>query len=361
MNNFKRYLPWAVRIIIFGLFLLSAVAKIYKIWAFEKQLVDLGITDWCVAPYLARLIIALEIAIGIAILQANYLKRIVIPVTVLLLVAFCAHLGIEIARHGNNGNCGCFGQLIKMTPLEAIIKNILTIGLLVYLYFNVTDKPKGENKFSVLALIYACSALLMFMFYPFCPCKKNVAAVPVSFESDSSVKPIEESLKIADSVTDKKDKKEEKKDTVAKKAAEPEPKKVTSKYSKLNVFSGKAVDVDKGKKTLCFFAPGCDHCRAAAKELCALARQGKIPPMYIYFMDEEAEKIPDFFKEAGNSVPYQVLDPGSFWNTLGWGKQTPGVLYLWNGNEMKFFDGIEGNKFIASEYVKACEKKYVAK
>ena len=127
------------------MFLLSAVAKSFPIWAFEKQLVDLGIVDWCKAPYLSRLIIALETAIAIAILQKNYLKSFVIPLTIVLLAAFCIHLGIQMVQHGAmNGNCGCFGQLIPMTPLEAFIKNIITIGLLIYLYLNVSDKPKGE-------------------------------------------------------------------------------------------------------------------------------------------------------------------------------------------------------------------------
>ena len=63
------------------------LAKSFPIWAFEKQLVDLGIVNWCNAPYLARLIIALETAIAIAILQKHYIKSFVIPVTILLLFA----------------------------------------------------------------------------------------------------------------------------------------------------------------------------------------------------------------------------------------------------------------------------------
>jgi len=59
---YKKYLVLGVRILIFGLFILSAVAKMYPLWAFEKQLVDLGITDWCGAHYLARIILGIEIA-----------------------------------------------------------------------------------------------------------------------------------------------------------------------------------------------------------------------------------------------------------------------------------------------------------
>ena len=153
----KKYIPFSIQIIISALFLLSAVAKSFPIWAFEKQLVDLGIVDWCKAPYLSRLIIALETAIAIAILQKNYLKSFVIPLTIILLSAFCIHLGMQMYEHGAmNGNCGCFGQLIPMTPLEAFIKNIVTIALLIYLYKKVEQKPKGENSFIViLCIIYS--------------------------------------------------------------------------------------------------------------------------------------------------------------------------------------------------------------
>ncbi|MDP3684408.1 MAG: hypothetical protein Q8S01_10795, partial [Ignavibacteria bacterium] len=60
----------------------------FPLWAFEKQLVDLGLATWCSAPYFARLLIALEIAIGITILQKHHLKKIVIPTAIFLLIVF---------------------------------------------------------------------------------------------------------------------------------------------------------------------------------------------------------------------------------------------------------------------------------
>ena len=32
---------------------------------------------------------------------------------------------------GDSENCGCFGDLIPMTPLQALIKNILTLLVLL--------------------------------------------------------------------------------------------------------------------------------------------------------------------------------------------------------------------------------------
>lgn len=348
MQNLKKYLPWIVRLIIFVLFIVSAVAKMFPIWAFEKQLIDLGITSWCYAPYLSRLIIGFELAIGFAILQPHYIRRLVIPATVLLLVAFCIHLSIEMYKHGAmNGNCGCFGQLIPMTPLEAFIKNIITIGLLIYLYRNVAEKEQGHNKFSYLLLIYLASTLLLFAAFPFCPCEKETetAAIPVIEEEDTAtvetVMPVSSNDSVKTAVNPK--------DTVTKIVAVPEPKAVQSKYAAYTQFGTKKVNLDKGKKIVCLFVPGCDHCREAAKELQKLHQAGHLPPAYVLFMDEEAEKIPDFFKETQIKFPYQVIGIPAFWKLMGNNTNTPGISYLWNGNIIRFYEGSDANKLNAED------------
>ena len=144
----KKTLVWLLRILVFALFVLSAVAKMFPIWAFEKQLVDLGLMSWCMAPYFSRALIALELAIGILIIQPHFLKKIVIPVTIGLLVVFCAHLTLEMVKHGAmNGNCGCFGEWIPMTPLQSIIKNGVLIALILLIS---TDSFQFEPKFNQL-------------------------------------------------------------------------------------------------------------------------------------------------------------------------------------------------------------------
>ena len=55
------------------------------------------------------------------------------------------------------------------------------------------------------------------------------------------------------------------------------------------------------------------------------------PEVKIIFMNEEAFKIPEFFKIAEANYPYKVIEIIPFWNELGDNRNTPGVLYLWNG------------------------------
>jgi hypothetical protein len=105
--------------------------------------------------------------------------------------------------------------------------------------------------------------------------------------------------------------------------------------------------------------PGCDHCRDAAKELTELRKKTKdFPEISIIFMNEEADLIPSFFKYAGAEYPYKIIEVIPFWKVLGSGKDTPGVKYLWNGNEYKYYWGITDNKFDVIDFEKLINKPY---
>ena len=368
----KKHVPFIARIIISLLFLVSGIAKMFPIWAFEKQLVDLDIASWCTAPYFSRIIIAIEIAIAFAILQGHYLKKLVIPFTIFLLVVFNVHLASEMYKHGAmNGNCGCFGQLIPMTPLEAFIKNLLALGLLIYIYKNVEDKAVGDNKPIYLLAIYLASALLLFIAFPFCPCAaETVSTLPTSSQeilsdTTSSISEIPiidrktKTIKIKESLVNENTLDAIEVDKTIKETIKPDsgPKKVISKFSKYSTFGSNKVDLNDGKKILCLFVPGCDHCRDAAKEISILSKKSGFPEVYILFMDEEVELIPEFLKVTKCTFPYQVINIPEFWKTIGNDANTPGVVYLHNGNIKKFYEGTEANKFNAEGLLKAIESK----
>ena len=143
----KKNLPMIIRVLISALFLLSAFAKLYpspmygitKIFE-EGQLIPMGFSEG-LAPYFSRFIIGIEFFLAFAILQRNYLKKLVIPTSIIMLIVFSLHLAYSIFL-GDSKNCGCFGELIPMSPLQALIKNIITIGILGYLYKNI---PNDKN------------------------------------------------------------------------------------------------------------------------------------------------------------------------------------------------------------------------
>ena len=291
MNSKTTYATWIIRILISFLFILSAIAKLYPspyfaITTFEaKQLVPLGF-DQCYGAYFSRILISFEFALGILILLPFYLKRVIIPSTILLLSVFCVHLSLSVfGIMDGAANCGCFGELIPMTPLEALIKNILSIGLLLILIKLI--KNDQNKRFFILILIYLSSLGALFYVAPNKSCNIDVST-PKSWKEH----------------------------------------------------------VESGEKILCFFAPGCDHCMATARSLDSLMLLNPIfPKTYIIFMDEEPEKIPAFFEFAGREFSHEIMGVAEFWNVLGFENDTPGVYYFSDGNKVNSYQGINEDKF----------------
>ncbi|MFP9118198.1 MauE/DoxX family redox-associated membrane protein [Flavobacterium sp. RNTU_13] len=367
----KQNISYVLRGLVAFLFLLSAVAKMYPspyfaISTFEmKQLVPLGFSEG-IAVYLSRTLIGAEIALGLLLLQPHYLKRVVIPATVALLVVFIIHLLITIAGGGNSGNCGCFGTLLPMTPLESVYKNVVTVALLVWLY-KLLPSGSDRNNFFILTTVLFASVLSVFMLAPIKLQSSDTtfdvgAPIPEEMATDSlvspavdSVAPATENAATTTAIAPSENKTDHAKvETTAPVKAEvpagPAPKKT--------VYSNFFANADKGKKIIALFVPGCEHCRDAAKQMTELKKKSKdFPELQIIFMDEEAEKIPEFFDYAGAKYPYKILDIVSFWKLLGNNKDTPGVLYLWNGNVIKEWQGIEGEKFNPAALSKELNKK----
>ncbi len=346
-----RKIGLALRWIVIFMFLLSAFSKLYPNTVdFTKQLVDLGIVNWCKAPLLARLAISLEFFLAFALMQRNYLRRVVIPATIALLVFFCIHLLIQMSIHGAfAGNCGCFGNLLPMSPFAAFVKNLVAIGLLALLWKKRELIGEEKNNYHVLLWLLSGTTAIVFMASPYAPCKTNPA--PVVMENQVEIIPT--SNKIVEPVaTNTKSSVKADSATLKNRIVEKAPLPKSSRFAPYNNFGGKVVTVDNGKKIICQFVPGCDHCQHVGKLLVTLAKKEKLPPMYIIFMDEEAEKIPTFFKIIGASFPYQLMDPATFFGTLKV-PNTPGVTYLWNGNERYNSAGAEKDSFQTQAFLKA--------
>ena len=294
------------RILISALFLLSAVAKLYptplygitKVFE-EGQLIPMGFSEGF-APFLSRLIIGFEFFIAFAILQTHYIKKLVIPSTILLLTVFCIDLSIDIFG-GVDENCGCFGQLIPMTPTEAFIKNIFTILILIFIYRNVNDRE--NSSFLLLFNGYLIISVLMFSLLPIATNSSNKQVSTFSEYVDSEF------------------------------------------------------NINDGKKILCFFDAGCDHCMDAAKSLTKISKElPSFADVHIIFSDTEEEKIPDFLEYSGSQFSYQVMpfyndddEINSYLEVLGFEYENPVIIYYNNGNQMRFYDGTGSNEYNADE------------
>ncbi len=293
---------WGIRLIVSILFIVSALAKLYPsplvgITSFETNYLEAIGIDGYFSVILSRLLIGFEFTLGLLILLPFYLKRIVIPSTIALLSAFSIHLFIQVIG-GDSSNCGCFGELIPMTPLQALVKNILSIGLLLLLL--TSFKNEINDKRNIHPVLYSglVISLLMFVLLP-----------------QGSSKISSSRIKAADSI-----------------------------------YAQYFPNVAEGNKLVCFFAPTCPHCMETAKKLVGLKQKfpGLIPELKIIFMDESwpingsPREIESFFKEIGTEFDYVSIEPNAFWTIFEshqTGMEVPGVFYLQEGVHKAIYSG----------------------
>ncbi len=275
--NFKLIL----QIIFGGTFIFSAYSKIISPGLFEILLLDSGFfSSRLPAAYFTRLLIGFELALGLLIFQPNYLKKIVLPVAIALLVGFTLYLGYTGLILGDKENCGCFGELIEMTPVESIFKNLVFLIVAIFLYRSV--KTKKTNTVLPVSLTVA-SFIFVFLIAP---------------------------------MTNVKD----------------------FKFSKFTHFESYGrVDLAKGDILLAVFNLDCDHCREAAADVWELQEQNlNIPEMFVLFY-QEGDLTVDFFNETtGTMFPFAIIDENTFFDLIG--NSPPRIYWLQEGNVKEIWD-----------------------
>ncbi|MDZ4757042.1 MAG: hypothetical protein SGJ10_02735 [Bacteroidota bacterium] len=117
-----------------AVFVFSGYTKLYPIEPFEYTFVDLGFINWQASPFVARILIGLEFLIGFLLIFNIYLHKVAYKLGIGVLLLFSVYLILLISLNGNKGNCGCFGSYIQMTPLEALVKNIIMLAIFFVLH-----------------------------------------------------------------------------------------------------------------------------------------------------------------------------------------------------------------------------------
>ena len=117
-----------LRIGIGGMFVIAAILKLMSIDEFEIYIYSFNVLDFLLTSFVSRIIIAGEFILGLfLILKINY--KFTWNATMTVLILFTLFL-IYVAIFRNDTNCHCFGELVELSPVESIIKNVITMILL---------------------------------------------------------------------------------------------------------------------------------------------------------------------------------------------------------------------------------------
>jgi len=250
-----------------AVFLFSGYTKLYPIEPFEYTFVDLGIGNWQTAPFIARMLIGLELLIGFALIVQLQLKKITYKLSITTLLIFCLYLILEIIFSGNKGNCGCFGTTLFMTPLQALIKNIIMLIILVLLYkfHNGWGSGKFANGLYIVSFISALA--LPFILNP----------VELNYSEAYLNKP-EENYKLE----------------------------LDSLYSKAKLNTPPKT-LSQGKHIIAFMSLTCPHCRIATKKMHIMHELNPNIPFY-FVLNGDDENLKPFFDDTHTEdIPHCML------------------------------------------------------
>lgn len=151
-----------LRILLGAVFMASAVVKLFPIEAFEIQLLKEAGVTWALTPVVSRGLILLEFSLGAMLLFGSFIST-GLRVALVLLVVFTAYLSWLLINGSTTENCGCFGELLPMTPLQSFWKNLVLMILTLVLITQVKKRPGWSwRPGGIVASVLFLAALLFF-------------------------------------------------------------------------------------------------------------------------------------------------------------------------------------------------------
>lgn len=268
MSTFVKILRWVLGLT----FLFSAYTKFVAPGFFEITLIDQGLVPsrlW--AQHAARFLIGFEFALGLLMLLPYYTRRLML-LSGLMLVGFSLHLGYLWAS-GDTENCGCFGEMISMSPAESILKNLAMLAVAAFVWV------KAENKKTNKPILPSLSLVVMAAMW---------FVLPISNASDFP-------------------------------------------FTSFTQFEHKGrTDLASGEKLVAVFNLDCEHCQQLAIELAELEeRNTDFPDTYVLYFSEGQTTPSEFESLTQSQFPYTLIDVNTFFDLIG--DSPPRLYHTTNG------------------------------
>lgn len=355
------------RLILSFLFVFGAVSKLVSMPFFDGMVAELLLGEnyydhpsgmlWI--QWFTRILVAAELVLGIAILQNKWFKSLVLPATLGMLVIFTIHLFYEGFKQVNGfteGNCGCFGDILPMTNLESIIKNVIGMAIGVFIWF----KYNKDNVFASWVAPTFLGLITLFTLSFGVKSYEAKAVAPVTEQlgltetlvidsiiplEQDPVKMEQDAVKVNStppSTTEEEPKKAEAKDEGLQEEV-PAVKQITPSDKTLQLLYTYAPAIESqnlayGSKIVCLFSMTCSHCQEVYADLVAMKASGKLPNIYLVNYGTEYEQN-YFFAQAGNvKSPHTLTEEFPDFKRMLEGKTYPRILYVKDGEILKEWD-----------------------
>ena len=273
------YLRITLQIFLAVTFLFSAYTKAVAPGFFEVLLEQQGLVpSRLYGAWATRFIISLETWLGLCLLLSLYV-RFILRFSLVLLLIFSIHL-LYLVAIGDTGNCGCYGEMISMSPVASLGKNVVLLavnGFLLRYAYRGNKKPRITWLF--LPMLFAAT---MFVWQSQTPTDEVVEKLP-TFETETGI------------------------------------------------------DFANGSYLVAILNLGCEHCQEAAQQIAAWQNSGvDLPQVVALFFAEGDTTVADFNTITGSNFPYQMIDVNTFFDLIG--SAPPRIYWIVDGQVKQYWD-----------------------
>lgn len=162
MDKLVNILKIIVRVGIGLFFIVSAILKLLSIENFEIYIYSFNLLSFPLSGLAARCVIACELLAGVLlIIKVKY--KWAWWLTLLMLVGF-SFLLVYVILFRDDSNCHCMGDLVQMRPSLSLVKNLVTIALLLFVRKEEDYQFKGRKL--ALALSFVAAIVPPFALFP---------------------------------------------------------------------------------------------------------------------------------------------------------------------------------------------------
>ena len=284
-------LKLVLRILLGGFFISTAILKLLSLDNFEIYIYSFHIFNYILCTVVARLVIMAELLLGFLLIAKIFYKQ-AWWATMAMMMGFTLLL-VYTAIFRNDANCHCMGDLVQVKPSLSIIKNVVTIALLLLIYKENDYQFKGKTAVGIVGLVAAFAV-------PFC-----------LFPMDTVWNMFDRKGQVINE----------------------------ERFHEFMMDSiAQSIDIDEGHYIVGYLAAGCKYCKVSGKKINSIIENNHLDPdKVVIFIWGKEESIAKFKEETGaQNFRYVTIDPITAIEVVN--GQFPTFIYVTDGEKTKSVD-----------------------
>lgn len=247
-----------LRILIGAFFITTAILKLLSLDSFEIYIYSFNLFSFGMCAVVARLVIAAELLVG-AFLIAKILYKPTWWLTLLMLIGFSLFL-VYVALFRQDTNCHCMGDIVELNPVYSILKNLITIILLLFVRKEEDYHFKGKKAVGIILAVLALGV-------PF-----------ILFPTDS----VYNLFKKSDNIVNEQSFEQFMQDSIA-----------------------QTLNIQEGNYVLGYLASGCKYCKLSAKKINTMVENNQLDTNKVIFIIWGSNESIQKFKEETEATHFR--------------------------------------------------------